>query len=148
MSKQVNKKAVVILGNPNGGKTTTILHCINTYEDPKRNQPRKRLLNQFYQLQQNKKVYVQGQSPTESKISLKLLLKDKKITNLIVAEQMNGNKYTDTMKYLRDEEYEIIEFTISNPTNKSAYWEYQLNHLPSATILKKRADDIFNCLSC
>ncbi len=147
MSKNAVKKAVIVLGYSNNGKTKTILNCINRYEVSNRATPRVKVMNQLYNFQQNKNVFIQGQSPSESKTSLATLLNGQRPDYLIVAEQINGALLSNTRAFLQRNNYQFTEFRIANPANPSPiHWNYDKNGLPPQRILEQRADDIFNAL--
>ncbi len=136
------RKAVIIWGYSNSGKTTTIKHFLNV---------RRRLYNRVYNITNNDRklveIFVEGQSPSEKDETLEDLIKiyNKGILpkNIIVAEQIDGKNAGNTVDYLIKNRYKITFFIIQNPAkfNKD-HWDYNPNTTIPILDLDKRAEDI------
>lgn len=94
------------------------------------------------------KVFVQGQSPSERRKTIKELIehyyKNKNLpNNIIVAEQINGEKAGNTVDFLIQNKYKIVFFVIQNPPQfNHTHWNYRTNDNISISDLDKRAEDV------
>lgn len=141
------KFAVVIVGTQNSGKTTTIRHFDTMYDEWKRGKKQckagkrylvlfKDVLEALYSL-----IYFVPASPTETGISLSKRLGDWRPEMLLVAEQVDrgesGNKYNETMNFLKTEGYELVEIGIGD-NSKEKLWELW-DDSKFDSVMKKRA---------
>ena len=142
------KKAVVIMGLANSGKTTTIKSFLCKYG---RGYPYSQLRNSKHYFKRGNGysiVWIQGQSPSETGkplVQCKGFNPDAEF--LIVAEQTNGVFMHDTLNTLKRNKFNFKIFEIDGnyspnhwkKINKNSGKSLQLNNN-----MKKRADDIFN----
>ena len=140
------KKAVIVWGKRNSGKTTTLLNFVNQYNIGNNNYTK--LMNKMYHMQQNKDIFVRGMSPSESGASLQAVLQNAghPCPNLlVVAEQIGGGQMFNTLNFLHQHNYKITHFAIAEPPLN--YWGYNPNGVqPTQQILNQRTSDIFNAL--
>ncbi len=139
----MNRKAVIIWGTDNSGKTSTIKHLVGCP---------KRLNNRIFKISNIKKkeveVFVLGQSPSEKRQTLEELIKKnyKKEAlpdKIIVAEQINGKNAGNTINFLIKNKYKITFFVINNPEKYNrTHWDYNTDSIPSETVFLKRVEDI------
>lgn len=138
----MNRKAVIIWGHSNSGKTTTIKHLVGV---------KKRLCNCVFTITNIDgnlvKIFVEAQSPSEKNEILDNLIKRYNKGNLpeniIVAEQIDGKNAGSTIDYLIKNQYEVTFFVIQDPAQfNGTHWDYNLNTKPSISDLDKRAQDI------
>lgn len=137
------RKAVIIWGYRDSGKTTTIRYLL------KRNS---RLDNGIYHINnkegQEIKVFVQGQSPSEKEENIEKLIEisynDGCLPdNIIVAEQIDGINSGNTLNFLIENKYKITFFVIHTPPKcNKTHWDYQIDINESKEFLNKRAEDI------
>lgn len=137
------RKAVIIWGYRNSGKTTTIRYLL------KRNS---RLDNGIYHINNNEgqeiKVFVQGQSPSEKEENIEKLIgisyNDGCLPdNIIVAEQIDGINAGNTLNFLIENKYKIKFFVIHKPSKcNKTHWDYQIDINGLNKVLNKRAEDI------
>lgn len=111
------KLAIVIIGMQNSGKTSTIKELINTHSDKTVSKMRKGwqriyLNNQFKYLKLD--IFCVPSSPTESNIKLSERFENWQPEVLIVAEQLNGRHYNDTLNFLNLNGYIILTYRIAN----------------------------------
>ena len=139
----MNRKAVIIWGTSNAGKTSTIKHLVGCP---------KRLNNRIFKIKNIKEkdveVFVLGQSPSEKRQTLEELIKKnyKKETlpdKIIVTEQINGKNAGNTINFLIKNKYQITFFVINNPEKHNrTHWDYNTDSMPSESVFKKRVEDI------
>jgi hypothetical protein len=145
--------AVMIIGLPNTGKTTTIKFFEKECDENKKEKTRCRIGWKRIQLFLGKLdalsciIYFVPSSPSENNESLENILK-KQLNDclpemLLIAEQPNG-RHNDTIEFLRDNQYEVIEFPIDRSANGGKWNNWDQSNRES--ILKSRADDIANAL--
>lgn len=125
------KLAIIIEGVQNSGKTSTILHFVNQYQNRTLKQVRAGWQNLFI----NSSVfstlkinpYVISSSPSESGIQLSTRFQNWKGLPdiLILAEQLNGKHQLSTETFLRSNNYNIIRHQINNITGSSDWERFQ-----------------------
>lgn len=119
------KLAILIQGEQNSGKTSTIRELINLQSDKsvsnmRRGWQRIFLNKQFKYLKLD--VYCVPASPSETNIKLGDRFPKWMPEVLIVAEQPSGKHYSDTINFLNNNNYNVLNFAISN-TNGNSDWE-------------------------
>jgi GTPase SAR1 family protein len=119
------KLAILIQGEQNSGKTSTIRELINrqsgkTVSNMRKGWQRIFLNQQFGYLKLD--VYCVPASPSETNIKLGDRFQNWNPEVLIVAEQPSGRHYADTLNFLNSNNYNVLTFTIAN-TSGSLDWE-------------------------
>lgn len=117
--------AILIIGQQDSGKTTTIKHLVNSYSDKSLKVMRAGwqyiFLNSIFKyLQLN--FFCVPASPTETKIKLSDRFSESIPEVLIVAEQLNGFNYQNTINFLNANRYNIITYNLSN-VNGTSDWD-------------------------
>lgn len=137
--------AILIVGDQNSGKTSTVKHLIAQYNGKilkiARASWKSIFLNSI--LGSLKLIfYCIPASPTETKI--KLSTRFSTWTSLpevlVIAEQTSGTNYPDTISYLAANGYHVLRYDLLN-TNGSANWE-RFNMSNMNTKLDNRANEI------
>src|SRR5262245_17929263 len=139
------KLAVLIVGEQNSGKTSTIKYLINTYDHKslsimKAGWQSIFLNSIFKSLKLN--FFCVPASPTETGIDLSERFKDWGWIPevIIVAEQLNGSKYSNTIDFLKVNNYHVIRFDIDN---KGGVQDWQRFDKTNEVLkLKNRANQI------
>lgn len=137
MNEKNKRRAVVVWGYKNSGKTTTLKHLVNRT---------KRLLNKYYMIENIEgdivNVFIKGNSPSETNCKLgQMFDKSNLPKRLIVAEQINGRHSADTITFLKKNRYQVTFFVIQKPKQyNSTHWDFADNL--SEKDLDKRAEDI------
>jgi hypothetical protein len=120
------RKAVVILGVQNSGKTTTIKRFDNNYHKPKSNCKKGWRLYErlFLPVLEHLclHLYIVPYSPTERGQSLKDLLEGNLPEFLLIAEQHLGSRYGETIDFLTLNDYDVSEFLIQRTIKNSDNW--------------------------
>lgn len=141
------KLAILIVGKQNSGKTSTIKHLVNSYSRKSLSIMKRGYTSLFL----NKKfrslklvVYCVPASPSETNIDLKIRFKnwDKIPQILIIAEQLRGSKYQNTIDFLNSNGYQINEYEINN-VKGSQTWE-RFDSSNETKKLENRADEIID----
>jgi len=140
-----NKLAVIIIGKQNSGKTTTIKYFDKIFDENEK-------LKKYYRVGWRRLTMFKGKldalflliyfvpaSPTETQKPLRDRLKNFKPELLLIAEQLNGYEYQNTIHFLEKNNYEIVEFVLKNQSNQT--WN-NWNKQNMNEILNKRAIDI------
>jgi|GEM_PF-1755641 len=143
------KLAILLVGAPNTGKTSTLKEYCEYYENVKfvarfRMGWRWNIMPFKPQYEGLKMpMFFVPSSPTESNRPLKNTIDPLKWFPdlLIVAEQLNGHQYANTIDYLRANEYQIKEFILSN-TNGINIWDRWVNSVDKDTKLLYRREAI------
>ncbi|GGB65131.1 hypothetical protein GCM10007424_01300 [Flavobacterium suaedae] len=139
--------AILIVGEQNSGKTATIRNLINLYSRKSLTVMRRGFswlfLNQDFKCLELV-TYCVPASPTETGIDLKDRFQDwdNIPQTLIVAEQLNGNKYHNTLNFLNTKGYHILRYDLSN-SNGSGIWD-RFNRETETIILDTRANQIID----
>ncbi len=142
-----NKIAILIVGNQNSGKTTTIKYFDKTYDE---NEKLKRYCKKgwrYLELFKGKLhavlslVYFIPASPSETQKPLKTYLKKMRPELLLVAEQKYGKEYNNTVTFLNENNYKIVEFHTKDETNQ--IWK-KWNNKNFENLMEKRAVEIGN----
>lgn len=146
-----SKIAILIIGTQNSGKTSTIKYFDKKFDENERE--KKQCRSGWRNLQLFKEelgalfllIFFVPSSPTESNKPL-----SKRFINflpevLLIAEQLNGSKYNNTIKFLEENGYEIVEFYISED-NKEEHWKRWNSIIEYDRKLNKRSEDIKNVL--
>ena len=115
-----NKLAIILLGLPQTGKTSTLKEYSNYYYDEVDTFKKgwrhglSPFKPKFWTIKTS--TYILPSSPTESGIPLIDTIKPLEWFPdiLLMAEQLNGSEYNNTINYLRDNDYHIVEFQLSN----------------------------------
>jgi len=128
----LNKLAIIIVGKPNAGKTTTLKHFHDSYYYKKPKYLRQVLRRDFspfnYTFIGLKIIaFFLPSSRTETEKSLKETFVKINLgwypDFIFMAEQLDGDEYDNTIKYLRQKEYHIKEFVITD-TNPDSTWRF------------------------
>lgn len=114
------KLAIVIEGSQNSGKTTTIKHFIGKQTDRKLRFMKKGFQAIF--LDKNFKalklhLYCLPASPSETGKTIGELLPTRRPSAIIVAEQPGGKQYTNAFKFLEENDYTNLKYSISEDKN-------------------------------
>lgn len=119
-----NRIAVVLVGTQNSGKTTTIKHFDSMYDEWGRTKKQCKAGWRYLRLHKSilndliTQVFFIPASPTETGVSVEKRLKGKCPDFLLIAEQIDKgekhNRYKETIDFLRNEGYEIIEILIGD----------------------------------
>jgi len=144
------KLAVLIVGEPDSGKSTTIRYFEQVNDENHKEKEICRIGWRHLQFFLGKLdalsciVYFVPSSPTESHKSLEKKLKEHYFVvdtpeMMIIAEQLNGEEYESTKEFLRKMDYKIIEFTIDN-RNTGTTWSRWTNN--KEDILSQRVKEI------
>ncbi len=141
------KIAVLIVGNQNSGKTSTIRALINTQSKNsisimRRGWQRIWLNSQFKYL--NLDVYCVPSSPSETNIKLSDRFAQWMPDVLILAEQTNGQHYSDTYTFLTQNNYLVLNYQITN-SNGTGDWE-RFDNSNKLMKLNNRVNTIINDL--
>jgi hypothetical protein len=141
------KLAIVIEGDQNSGKTSTIRELISLYTDRSLIQMRvgwqSIYLNPIFKYLRLT-CYCVPSSPSESNTKIGDRLNKLGVTPevLIIAEQPNGKNYSDTYNFLNTNNYTIHTYTIINQNGISDWGRFDSNSKSSK--LKNRADEIID----
>ena len=137
------KLAIVIKGEQNSGKTTTIRELIRL----RGGKNISRIKRGFQRLILDKKliclkldVFCIPSSPSEQNNPLSNQFPNWKPDVLLVAEQPNGRHFKNTYDFLKENHYEILKFTIHNQAGDSI-WE-RFNNDSKDVKLRDRVTDI------
>jgi hypothetical protein len=142
-----DKLAVLIIGNQNSGKTTTIKYFDKTYDENETLKKYCRVGWRHLQLFKGKLyavfslIYFIPASPTETQKPLKKRLGKMLPELLLIAEQKNGKEYNNTIEFLKDNNYKIVEFYTKN--NSSEIWK-EWNNRNFENLITRRAVEIGN----
>lgn len=143
-----NKIAILIIGKQNSGKTTTIIFFDKVYNRDEKLKKYCRIGWRHLQLFKGKLhalfslIYFIPSSPTETQRSLKKRLGKMRPEFILMAEQINGSEYQNTIDFLTNNDYEIIEFYINRNNSKEIWCEWDNKNMNE--ILEKRAIEIGN----
>lgn len=128
-----DKLAIIILGRPNSGKTTTLKHFCNTYHHKTVTAFK---LGWRWGLTPWKPKYngvkIDAYFLPASRTERGEYLKDNieaigwNPEFIFMAEQLNGSKYSDTINFLRKHNYHIKEFTLHNVLGPSIWNHYDI----------------------
>jgi GTPase SAR1 family protein len=130
MPRRSNKLAIVLLGERNAGKTTTLKTFFRSHLD----QPwRKRVLNGWQTLETRERelrVYIVGQSPREAQTPIVEILADDEPAILICANQYapdsRGGQQTydafPTFNFLKAKGYDIRVIWLNPGNNREGSW--------------------------
>ncbi len=138
----MKRRAVVILGRKNSGRTTTVKHFVKSSDF---------VCNSIFKTTnlngEDIKVFIVGKSPSERGETLQEIIRNYNEGNLpeniIVAEQINGDYMNKTVDFLITNDYKITFFVIHEPTKfNRTHWDCVSGGLPSTSDLDKRAQDI------
>lgn len=125
------KLAIIIEGVQNSGKTSTILHFVNQYQNRTLKQVRAGWQNLFINASvfSTLKInpYIISSSPSESGIQLSQRFQNWKGLPdvLILAEQLNGKHQLSTESFLTSNSYNIVKHHINNITGSSDWERFQ-----------------------
>ncbi|CAA0259840.1 hypothetical protein [Tenacibaculum maritimum] len=142
-----DKLAILIVGHQNSGKTTTIKYFDKVYDE---NETLKRYCRvgwRHLQLFKGKLyaifslIYFIPASPTETQKPLKKRLGKMLPELLLMAEQKNGKEYNNTIEFLNENNYKIIEFYTKDNSNE--IWK-EWNNKTFEDLMNKRATAIGN----
>jgi len=141
------KLAIVIEGEQNSGKTSTIRAMINLFTGRKLVQMKRGwqqiFLNPtFKSLKLN--CYCIPASPSETGIKIGDRLKGFTPRILIVAEQPSGQYFSDTYNFLNANGYSIETFSIHNTIGRSTWERFDVSS--QSAKMKARADEILNSI--
>lgn len=137
--------AIIIVGKPNAGKTTTLKHFCNTYHHQKVSTFKmgwRQGFTPFKYLGVKIIPYFLPSSRTEKAIPLSDVFAklDWWPDFLFMAEQLNGSEYTNTIRFLRKNDYHIKEFLLDN-SNTDSIWHFY-DKKDEAMILRHRTEQI------
>jgi hypothetical protein len=121
------KLAIVIEGNQNSGKTSTIKHLISqqrgwAVRNMKQGFQAIFLDKQFKSLKLH--LYCLPASPSETGKTIGELLPTRRPSAIIVAEQPGGKQYTNTFKFLEENDYTILKYSISEDKNNNPWSKF------------------------
>lgn len=137
------KLAIVIEGNQNSGKTSTIKELVNIYGNKSVSQMKRgwqRLfLNKIFEYLKLD-VYCVPASPSETGIELKKRFPNWMPEVLIVAVQPNGQYYSSSYNFLNTNSYHILSYKISN-VKGTKDWD-RFDNITKSTKLGNRANEI------
>lgn len=141
------KIVILIEGEQNSGKTSTIKeiinnHSKNTISVMRRGWQRIWLNSQFPYL--NMDVYCVPASPSETNIKLTDRFAQWMPDVLILAEQRNGQHYSNTYSFLTRNNYIILRYQLTNSYGKGD-WE-RFDNSNKSIKLNNRANAIINDL--
>lgn len=139
--------AIIITGEQNSGKTTTLRHFCNTYyhkEVSTFKQGWRHGMSPFADYYYGVKItaYVLPSSRTEKQESLETIFNGLEWYPdfLFMAEQLNGAEYENTMRFLRENNYHIKEFRLE-ATNPDPVW-HRYDPKDETVILTHRTEQI------
>lgn len=146
MSRQ-DRLAILLVGNQNSGKTTTLKHFCNSYRFHQADVFRQGWrydLTPFADKYSGVKIvaYFLPSSRTEKSTPLEQTFESLEWWPdfLFMAEQLDGAEYQNTIQTLRKKDYHIKEFILSN-NNSDTIWHYY-NSVDEETFLKYRTEAI------
>jgi hypothetical protein len=140
------KLAIIIEGVQNSGKTSTILHFVNQYQNRTLKQLRAGWQNLFINASIFSTLriipYIISSSPSESGVKLGQRFQNWKGLPdiLILAEQSNGKYKLDTETFLRNNGYSIIKHQINNIIGNSDWERFDKSN--KALKLTNRSNEI------
>jgi GTPase SAR1 family protein len=143
----LDRLAIVVVGEQNSGKTSTLLQYSDYYNEPVgtfRKGWRYRI-TPYRPKFETVKVwgYFLPGSPTETRIPLSHSIFPKTMPDLLLmAEQLNGNEYSNTMHYLMTHNFQIKVYTISNIIGDGIWdrWEKGDAFREQAKLLQRREE--------
>ncbi len=137
--------AILIFGVQNSGKTSTFKKIVHNYNGKQISQMRMGwqrifLTPSFKYLKLD--AYFLPSSPTEKRTLIKELLPSQNwIPNvLFIAEQLNGSNLQNTLNFLNKNNFNILQYTLSNQVEQGAWDRYDSS--TENTKLSARADEI------
>ncbi len=124
------KIAILIEGEQNSGKTSTIKELVNRHSDKnnfvmRRGWQRLFLNPEFRYL--NLETYCVPASPSETNIKLSDRFEKWMPDVLILAEQLNGQHSTNTNSFLTQNNYTILRYAISNIDGNSDWERFNIS---------------------
>lgn len=125
----INRLAIIIVGKQDAGKTTTLRHFCNTYDDKTVSTFKQGLRNNFRPFTKENPIKVDAYflpaSRTERATKLADTFNDLGWCPpfMFIAEQLNGAEYNNTIRTLIENKYHIKEFTLYND-NRDSVWHY------------------------
>jgi GTPase SAR1 family protein len=143
-----DKLAIILLGAQNTGKTSTLREYSNYYYHKKVSTFKKGwriaispFKPKFYTVKVF--IYFLPGSPTETRIPLADTVEplDWYPDVLLMAEQLNGSEYQNTINYLRAHRYHIKEFKLSD-NNGIGIWDRWTTKLEETTKLLYRREAV------
>jgi len=146
-----DKIAVLITGNPDSGKTTTIKFFEKKYDEDHREKRVCRAGWRRVQLFLGKLdalsvfIFFIPASPTETNFPVKTRLGEMLPEMILIAEQPEGKAYVATKAFLDVNNYKIIEFNLDRSNSKGIWNEW--NDKNFEKIMKKRANEIGDVFS-
>jgi len=151
-TKEIKKKdkiVVLIVGNHDSGKTTTIKRFEQIHDEANREIRQCRIgWRKSVQLFLGRldallaMIYFIPSSPTEKHTHLSILLNNFLPEMLLMAEQLNGNEYNATIEFLNNNGYHIVEFRINQNANGGTWDQWEDNNM--GNILLSRVTEIGN----
>jgi hypothetical protein len=145
--ERFDRLAIILLGAPDTGKTNTLQEYCDFYHKPIdtfRKGWRHGLSPfkpKFWTIKTS--VYILPASPTETNLPLSETIEplDWEPDILLMAEQLNGKEYINTINYLRSLNYHIKEFRLSNASG-SEIWDRWSSKADEQTKLLYRREEI------
>jgi len=140
--------AIVILGLPNSGKSSTFKHIVLKYGG-KKLQRIKRGWQSLKKINSSiLRVYFVPASPTETNIKLEDRFKDwKELPEILfVAEQTDGHNRQSTFDFLDKHEYKILKFELSNQNGDGIWDRFKKNTEEEENKLNDRTREIVSKL--
>ncbi|MGH2664832.1 hypothetical protein [Flavobacterium sp.] len=137
--------AILIIGVQNSGKTSTIKHLVNTHSDKSLNVMRAGwqsifLDSSFKYLKLN--FFCVPASPTETKKMLSIRFPSFIPEVLIIAEQLGGANYPDTISFLNRNNFAVATYNLSNSIGTSD-WD-KFDNTNKSVKLNNRTNQIIN----
>lgn len=144
----LDRLAIVIIGEQNSGKTTTIRKFSDFYHKPVSTLKKgfRYDISPFKPKYWGIKIftYILASSPTESNLSLEDTIEPLEWYPdlLIIPEQKNGKEYSKTIHYLMKNEYEIKQFIISDLVSDGVWdrWDSGDKLREDAKLLHRREE--------
>lgn len=139
------KLAIVIEGNQNSGKTTTIKHLISQQRGWAVRNMKKGFQTIF--LDKNFKalklhLYCLPASPSETGKTIGELLPNRRPSAIMIAEQPGGKQYANTFKFLEETDYTILKYSISEDKNNYPWSKF--DNADKDEKLEKRVNQIID----
>lgn len=142
--------AVVLVGTQNSGKTTTIKHFDSMYDEWGR--IKKQCKAGWRHLRLHKGwidalvswIYFIPASPTETGISVAKRIGKERPELILIAEQIDKgekhNKYNETLDFLRNEGYEVVEIIIGDDAINPVWQKWNIERFDET--MKIRGQEI------
>jgi AAA+ ATPase superfamily predicted ATPase len=130
--------AVIILGEPNSGKTSTLKHFINKHSQNnlsvlRRGRQQIQLNSQYFSYLKLH-AYFLSASPSERNEPLKSILKGRIPEILFLPEQLSDSQFNNSISFLNQNQFTVLTFQINNQVGPSDWEKF------NATTEKQKLD--------